>query len=461
MASARVNAALLVVIAAWLIHRATKVGVIEAAAELIGIAQMPAYVDWRDAYRPLHRDLFSMPLHAVIEPSLAQALSLNDLPARRAALRRLVTSHGHAVFTVPLLRVDACTRFAEEARHFAASEQGAGAARPNSMNRYGIVLGPDGLDGLNALLAQIRVEVLSPLVDALFQSPEGGAEMPAAYHAAAAAASSEALVEEYAFIVRYNESEQQSLDMHHDASDVTLNVCLESEADEEREDQADDEGHVEEHGSRDDDSPGVIAASSGLGVGLAAERSDAPPSQLRFCGLVGDVAHRRRSVTLSHAVGTAVIHLGAHRHGTTPIRRGGLRQNLIMWARQVRAARTAEGSSQGEERYRASLSPEELPPDAECLSWTHDVDFELYRALPPEAVEERARQRHNAELLELASRATDEHIAALPPSHQPIVLMLRQVARQQAQEEATRRNHSPAQRGGAGGGLTSPLVEVD
>ena len=151
---------------------------------------------------------------------------------------------------------------------------------------------------------------------------------------------------------------------------------------------------------------------------------------LRFCGFVGDEAHRRRTVTLRHALGRAVIHLGPHRHGATEVARG-TRQNLIVWGKRAAEPDESRGSS-GDAR----LHPSELSADVECLSWSHDHDYdEQYAArgleLPPAAKEYRAKERAQAELIDLASRATDEHIEALPPDHRPIVRLLRQAAQQE------------------------------
>ena len=84
-----------------------------------------------------------------------------------------------------------------------------------------------------------------------------------------------------------------------------------------------------------------------------------------------------------------------------------------------------------------SLPPTRLNPDS-----------------PSSAQKERRQQ--NIELMNMASRATDEHIAALPPSHRPIIEMLRHMARQQAEEDERRRNRSSAERL-----RFLPLEEVD
>ena len=43
----------------------------------------------------------------------------------------------------------------------------------------------------------------------------------------------------------------------------------------------------------------------------------------------------------------------------------------------------------------------------------------------------REKRRASDELLRLAATATDEHIAKLPPDHQPIIRMLRAYAQEQ------------------------------
>ena len=53
--------------------------------------------------------------------------------------------------------------------------------------------------------------------------------------------------------------------------------------------------------------------------------------------------------------------------------------------------------------------------------------------LPADAALYLEKEQQRAELLDLASKATDAHIAQLPEHHRPIVRMLRQAAQQQQQ----------------------------
>ncbi|EOD39456.1 hypothetical protein EMIHUDRAFT_199915 [Emiliania huxleyi CCMP1516] len=122
-------------------------------------------------------------------------------------------------------------------------------------------------------------------------------------------------------------AEGRSLDDHHsfvDDSDVTLNVCLGSDSFE--------------------------------------------ASGLTFCGDMGSADHRLRSYKYAHRLGRAVMHLGRRRHGADDITKGH-RLNLIMWNYNKEFRASPE--------FRArSFAREGSPPDAECISYTHDRDYE-------------------------------------------------------------------------------------
>lgn len=411
MASFWLNFSVAVAILAWLAHRASIVGVFEALAEAVGLVNFQTYIDWRDGYHPRHPSLFSQPLHAILEPALATALETPSESSRRRALRRLVTHHGHGVFTVPLLSASFCTMLAEEADAFARSEHAA-ATPSTSMHDYGIILGHAGLQGLDALMASLRDELLALLTPVLFQwiadesdeKPEEDAAAASAYqrildnagishrHQHDGQQQQPAFADHHAFVVSYNSSEMAGLDMHHDASDITLNVCL-----------------LRQHASES----GGERANSGMPSEPAAIAGD-----LRFCGRVGDRAHRKRTVTLEHRVGTAVIHLGTHRHGATDVAEGAIRRNLILWARfrreqhgrgaldLERSTEEAGANSFAIRSHRRSVH--ELAPDLECLSWTHDDDYTEYAPLPEAALRARAKleeaEAKRREVREIARR---------------------------------------------------------
>lgn len=76
-------------------------------------------------------------------------------------------------------------------------------AKPNSMNKYGLLLG----GRLRPLLAKMQAQIVEPL----WLSRFGG--RPLKKHP-------------YAFVVDYDMQHQRSLGKHFDSGDVTLNVCL-------------------------------------------------------------------------------------------------------------------------------------------------------------------------------------------------------------------------------------------
>eukprot|EP00545_Synedropsis_sp_CCMP1620_P014214 CAMPEP_0119015062 /NCGR_PEP_ID=MMETSP1176-20130426/10537_1 /TAXON_ID=265551 /ORGANISM="Synedropsis recta cf, Strain CCMP1620" /LENGTH=314 /DNA_ID=CAMNT_0006968323 /DNA_START=127 /DNA_END=1071 /DNA_ORIENTATION=- len=136
----------------------------------------------------------------------------------------------------------------------------------------------------------------------------------------------------HSFIVKYQADEDLGLDMHVDDSDVTFNVCL---------------GH------------------------------DFTGATLSFCGNLGRANHRKHVHTYHHEIGRAVMHLGSRRHGADDIASGS-RANLIVW-NQNHAWR----ESPGYQRIRSTLyEREDGPPDAVCLSYTHDRDYSFYKELP-------------------------------------------------------------------------------
>ena len=118
MASHQVNLAIIVCVVAYLLSRIHSVGFLEALAELVGIAQAEFYIEWRDAYVPLHPALFDTAFNislTALVPAVDAALAVSNTTARRIALRSLVTDHGYGVFSLPLLRPEFCALLASEA----------------------------------------------------------------------------------------------------------------------------------------------------------------------------------------------------------------------------------------------------------------------------------------------------------------------------------------------------------
>jgi hypothetical protein len=187
--------------------------------------------------------------------------------------------------------------------------------RPNTMNNFGLVVNEIGW---HALMTDLLQRLLAPLSRLLF--PDETAFVHTLDH-------------HHSFVVQYKAPEigcgDLGLDMHSDASEVTLNVCL--------------------------------------------GRENFKASELCFCGELGAPDHRRHKFKHAHRIGSAVVHLGRQRHGADNISKGE-RLNLIMWARSA--------------AFRAAAAFGHIPPDGyprrkeagapelTCLSKTNDHDYD-------------------------------------------------------------------------------------
>ena len=266
-------------------------------------------------YYPLHPRLFHSTKfpHDWLVPSLASALADGSDGALRSVLRAEVPG---LVFSFEMVTGEFCALLLEELAHYEAS--GLPVRRPNTMNSYGLVVNQIGL---KPLLDDLQRSILLPLSRLLF--PHEGSRFD--HH--------------HSFMVKYRRGEDTHLDMHHDDSEVTLNVCL---------------------------------GKSFTGATLS------------FCGGVGESGHRRHAHKYEHALGRAVVHKGSHRHGADELT-DGERVSLIMWAKcsEHRASAAYLASHVGWRRTHPGVAPEataaeveeESTPDPICLSETHDPDY--------------------------------------------------------------------------------------
>lgn len=137
----------------------------------------------------------------------------------------------------------------------------------------------------------------------------------------------------HSFVVQYKAAElgegDLGLDMHSDASEVTMNVCL--------------------------------------------GRDNFQASDLRFCGAFGSAEHRHEQYQHAHRIGSAVVHLGRHRHGADEISKGE-RLNLIMWARSAPFRAAAAFGHIAPDGY--PKAKEVGMPELHCLSKANDPDYE-------------------------------------------------------------------------------------
>lgn len=213
---------------------------------------------------------------------------------------------GPGVFSLECFTESFCILLLEEVDH-AQKTCPEKLTRPNGMNRYGMVLNQLGLEPAITELQQVYIR---PLQTFLFGIE--GAD-PDDHHC---------------FIVRYKKDEDVGLDMHHDNSDVTLNICLGRQF---------------------------------TGAGLT------------FCGIYGNKDHRVMKHVYEHRIGRGVIHLGRQRHGADDLQ-SGERLNFILWNTSS-AWRSSETYFKVQRR---ALNGEDRP-DVVCLSYTHDSDYIKYK----------------------------------------------------------------------------------
>lgn len=256
--------------------------------------------------------------------------------------KRIVTEIGPGIYSFPLFTHEFCDLLVQEVDSFESTSLPC--RRPNTMNRLGLVVNDIGMEPFMTDLVEL---LLAPMCRALY--PDEVITCALDHH--------------HSFVVRYqnndddhhenddekkdtnngssgnsredrgdhDEYNNRGLDMHHDASEATLNVCL--------------------------------------------GRDDFPSGGLRFCGRFGDSDHRRASHVYSHSKGRAILHLGRHRHGADNI--GGTsaeRMNLIVWARNSAyrgAAAFGHVPLDG-----SPLEKEAGEPDRLCLSKANDRDYE-------------------------------------------------------------------------------------
>ncbi|CAF1060365.1 unnamed protein product [Rotaria sordida] len=144
--------------------------------------------------------------------------------------------------------------------------------RPNSMNKYGVILDHFGFE---KCLTDIVTNIVQPLTRLIYKH----ITLPLDSH--------------HGFIVEYAMDKDKKLDFHVDDAAVTLNLCLGEEF-----------------------TGGQLYFG---GIRCSSHTSTTPPKH-------------DEEIYLEHQVGTACLHLGNHRHRALPIT-SGRRLNLILWCR--------------------------------------------------------------------------------------------------------------------------------
>jgi len=119
------------------------------------------------------------------------------------ALRKVVEEVTEGVYRFPMLTHACCEMIIDEVDTYTAS--GLPTSRPNSMNKYGLVLNEIGME---PMFNSLQERVLRHIARLLFG--DEGAQLD----------------RHHSFVVQYAAGKDLGLDMHTDNSDVTFNVCL-------------------------------------------------------------------------------------------------------------------------------------------------------------------------------------------------------------------------------------------
>lgn len=284
-----------------------------------------------EQYRQLakHQSLVKIRGEAVLQPEwLASAIRQHlHETAKNADIdwRKLVEEVNPGVFVFDLFTEEFCDIMLAEIDCFEATTLPR--RRPNTMNKFGLIINEIGMEPLMTTLVD---QLLTPMLKALY--PDEIVTCAIDHH--------------HSFVVQYRHESHKDgrgdrgLDMHHDSSEATLNVCL---------------------------------AKDFTGAGL------------RFCGRLGGAKHRQLQYVHKHKRGQALLHLGRHRHGADDIA-SGERLNLIVWARSSAfraAAAFGHAALDGYPKAKESGQPDEM-----CLSMANDDDYsqQLARLQGTEAV---------------------------------------------------------------------------
>ncbi|XP_071093152.1 2-oxoglutarate and iron-dependent oxygenase domain-containing protein 2-like [Haliotis cracherodii] len=157
-------------------------------------------------YRPLHADIYKLK-EEYLAPEFLDLVGLCKSKGVTADVvrKRLHTQDGNRMYMFQVFQQSFCDLFLEELEHFENSDCPKG--RPNTMNKYGILLNELGFD--EDFINPLRENYLTPITSILF--PDWGGND---------------LDSHKAFIVTYKLGDDLDLSYHYDNAEITLNVAL-------------------------------------------------------------------------------------------------------------------------------------------------------------------------------------------------------------------------------------------
>ncbi|KAL2920475.1 hypothetical protein RDABS01_011966 [Bienertia sinuspersici] len=221
-------------------------------------------------YQPLHKELYSMHATDFFDSSFLKAIHENT----EESFRSIMSEPAPGIFTFKMLRPEFCDWLLKEVENIDkwVIETQCKIMRPNTMNRYGAVLGDFGMD---TMLDKLMEDFVRPISKVLF-SEVGGSTLDS----------------HHSFVVQYGIAKDVELGFHVDDSEVTLNVCL-GEA---------------------------FSGGELFFRGVRCEKH------------VNTETQPEEILDYSHVPQHAILHRGRHRHGARATTTGN-RSNLILWCR--------------------------------------------------------------------------------------------------------------------------------
>jgi len=157
-------------------------------------------------YTPLHADIYSLKEEHFTDEFLRLVTKAKSGECGEEDLVAVgMTPHRNRIYSFPIFTKEFCQKLLEEVKHF--EESPLPKERPNTMNKYGVLLREMGFD--EGFLDALRERYLVPLCSVLYPECGGGT-----------------LDSHWAFIVTYQTSTDKDLSFHYDNAEVTLNVSL-------------------------------------------------------------------------------------------------------------------------------------------------------------------------------------------------------------------------------------------
>ncbi|CAN6880981.1 unnamed protein product [Brassica oleracea] len=222
------------------------------------------------SYQRLHGDIYTLDPASFFVPSFLDAVSHSS----EERFRSMVVPSAPGIYTFDMLQPRFCEMLLAEVEHMEkwVYDSRSTIMRPNTMNRFGVVLDDFGFE---SMLQKLVDDFISPISQFLFPEVCGTG-----------------LDSHHGFIVEYGKDRDTDLGFHVDDSEVSLNVCLGKQF-------------------------------SGGELYFRGVRCDHH---------VNSESGENENYDYSHVPGRAILHRGRHRHGAKATT-SGHRVNLILWCR--------------------------------------------------------------------------------------------------------------------------------